>query len=106
MIFQHDSDTISLVHLDRGAGARAVETPAFDRLPGCNFSLHRFGGEVEYLHAIVDCELQVPNVRRDHWYRNRIFGTIGWARLIHAEQPRGAPKTSRCSNRTLYKRTA
>ena len=105
VIFQNDANTISLVHLDRRAGARAVEAPAIDRLPGRDFSPYGFCSELEHLHTIVNCEWLVLDVRRDHWQRCRICGTIGCARSIHAEQPRGAGEARCGGNRTLYKRS-
>src|SRR5260370_31996810 len=105
MILEQDADTIALVHLDRRTGARAVEAPAINRLPGRNLSLHRFGDEPKHLHAIVHCEWQVLNVRGDHRHPCRSVGTTRCVRSILTEQPRRVAQSRGRSNLSLYKTT-
>src|SRR5260370_14087643 len=67
-ILNKNSHTISLVCLDRGAWARAIEAPAIDRLPRRDFLFNWLGDKEENLRSIVDRARQGFYAKPNHWY--------------------------------------
>src|SRR5262249_32312379 len=72
MILEDDADLVAFVGLDGGTWRASVEPPEIERAAGDYRLLHGLSGEVEDFDAVVECEGQVGDVRRDDWQRLRL----------------------------------
>src|SRR5271154_390552 len=65
-VFEDDAHAFALLHLNRGAGARAVVAPCVDRFEWSDFSFHWLCDQMENFYGAVRLVRQIRQVRREH----------------------------------------